>query len=131
MRVLARTPDKARRAAADCGLAVDVLPFAAGTGAFADATLVINATQLGMTGQQAMPGFVLEEVALLAPGALVFDMVYVPLETALLGAARAHGARTADGLLMLVGQAAVAFERFFGQPPPRQFDGELRERLLA
>ncbi len=131
VRVLARTPDKARRAAADCGLAVDVFPFAAGTGAFAAATLVINATQLGMTGQDAMPGFVLDELALLAPGALVFDMVYAPLETALLAAARAQGARTADGLLMLVGQAAVAFGRFFGQAAPRAFDAELRERLTA
>jgi len=131
VRVLARTADKARRAAADCGLAAEVLPFCPGTGAFADAALVINATQLGMKGQNAMPAFVLEELAGLAPGALVFDMVYVPLETALLGAAKAQGARTADGLLMLVGQAAVAFEQFFGQPPPRQFDAELRERLLA
>lgn len=131
VRVLARTPDKAHRAAADCGLAVDVLPFAAGTGAFAEASLVINATQLGMKGQDAMPAFVLEELDQLAPGALVFDMVYAPLETALLAAAKAQGAHTADGLLMLVGQAAVAFERFFGQPPPRQFDAELRERLTA
>lgn len=131
VRVLARTPEKAMQAATDCGLTVDALPFVAGTGAFDGAALVINATQLGMAGQEPMPAFVLDEQAGLAPDALVFDMVYAPLDTALLVRARELGRRTSDGLVMLVGQAATAFERFFGQAPPREQDDELRRRLLA
>jgi shikimate dehydrogenase len=131
VRVLARRLGKALQASAECGLAADVRRLQAGSGAFAGAALVINATQLGMHGQDAMPGFVLEELAGTAPGALVFDMVYAPLETELLRAARATGLRTADGLLMLVGQAAVAFERFFGRPPPREHDAELRALLTS
>ena len=38
---------------------------------------------------------------------------------------------TIDGLAMLIGQAAVAFEHFFGQPPPREHDAELRRLLTA
>jgi shikimate dehydrogenase len=45
---------------------------------------------------------------------VVYDIVYAPLETRLLAAARARGLRTIDGLAMLIGQAALAFEIFFG-----------------
>jgi shikimate dehydrogenase len=131
VRILARSPDKARQAAADCGLAADVLRFVPDTGAFDGAALVINATQLGMKQQEPMPGFVLTELGGLAENALVFDMVYVPLHTALLGAAQIRGAREADGLLMLVGQAATAFARFFGQTAPREYDAQLRALLTS
>jgi len=50
----------------------------------------------------------------------------------LLQAARAVGLRTVDGLSMLIGQAAAAFEKFFGEPPPRDDgDAELRALLSA
>lgn len=127
--VMARSQEKAARAAVECGLDATFVPFEPGTGALADAVLVINATQLGMTGQDAMPDFLLSEVAGMAPGALVFDMVYAPLQTALLKAAQEAGLITADGLVMLVGQAASAFERFFGATAPRQYDQELRRIL--
>jgi shikimate dehydrogenase len=84
-----------------------------------------------MAGQEPMPVFLLSELDELANGALVFDMVYAPLETELLAAARRGGLRTADGLVMLVGQAAAAFEKFFGQPPPREYDAELRAKLTS
>ena len=131
VRVLARSPEKALHSAATCGLTVSALPFIAATGAFAGAAAAINATQLGMAGQEAMPGFVLEEIATMTAKALVFDMVYVPLETELLIAADQHGHATADGLTMLIGQAAIAFEKFFGQRPPREADAELRAMLTA
>jgi shikimate dehydrogenase len=131
VRVLARNPDKARRALADCGLRAEVQPFEAGTGPFDDAALVINATQLGMAGQAPMPAFVIDGLARAANDAVVFDMVYAPLDTELLKAARALGKGTADGLLMLVGQAATAFERFFGQAPPRDCDAQLRTLLTS
>lgn len=129
--VLARTPEKAERAATECGLKIKAYHWAARSGAFRDADLVINATQLGMDGQEPMPDFVLDELAQAAPDALVFDMVYVPLETALLKAARDRGLRTSDGLVMLIGQAAEAFERFFGVAPPRDCDEDLRAMLTS
>jgi shikimate dehydrogenase len=58
-------------------------------------------------------------------------MVYAPLETPLLKEARRLGLRTIDGLQMLVAQAAVAFEKFFGQPAPREHDAELRALLIV
>lgn len=82
--------------------------------AFAGASLVINATSLGMKGQPA-PDWPL---GVLPAGALVFDMVYVPLETPLLHAARRLGLKTVDGLSMLIGQARPAFAGFFGEAPP-------------
>jgi shikimate dehydrogenase len=129
--VIARNAEKARHAAADCGLSVDVAAFAPASGAFAGARLVINATQLGMTGEQPMPDGILDQLAETAPDALVFDMVYAPLATALLQRARVTGRRTAVGLQMLIGQAATAFERFFGARPPRGCDAELRELLTS
>ena len=84
-----------------------------------------------MSGQEAMPQFVLDELDLLDSEGTVFDMVYDPLETPLLVSARAQGRRGIDGLAMLIGQAAVAFEKFFGRPAPRQHDAELRALLTA
>ena len=89
--------------------------------------LLVNATSLGMAGQPPLD-IVLDD---LDPSTIVYDIVYSPLETPLLAAARAHGMRTIDGLQMLVGQAAAAFELFFGQPAPRQHDAELRALLTA
>lgn len=129
--ILARSEDKAQLAAQECGLRARIRPFESGTGALDGAGLLINATQLGMHGQSAMPAFVLDELAQLAPGSLVFDMVYAPLETALLAGARDKGFRTSDGLVMLIGQAASAFTRFFGQSPPRDGDAHLRKVLTA
>jgi shikimate dehydrogenase len=127
--VLARNPEKALGVASELSLMAVGVPLNAGSSALCEASLLINATQLGMTGQESMPGFVLDELTDLAEGALVFDMVYSPLETELLASARRLGFRTAGGLTMLVGQAAVAFEKFFGQPAPRQHDAELRALL--
>jgi shikimate dehydrogenase len=89
------------------------------------ADLVFNATSLGMVGQPPLD----IDLASLPASALVFDAVYAPLETGLLRRARARGLRTIDGLEMLVGQAAAAFELFFGHPAPRQHDAELRAVL--
>ena len=61
----------------------------------------------------------------------MYDIVYAPLVTPLLAAAEARGLETIDGLEMLVGQAAAAFELFFGVPAPRDHDAQLRAALLA
>jgi shikimate dehydrogenase len=91
------------------------------------ARLLINASPLGMSG---FPPFPLS-LGSIEEGGIVFDLVYEPVETPLLRDARARGLRTLDGLTMLVGQAAVAFQLFFGKAAPRQHDAELREKLVA
>jgi len=89
--------------------------------------LVVNTTPLGMAGR---PPLALD-FSHVPPGAVVCDIVYAPLETPLLAEARRRGLRTIDGLAMLIGQAAVAFEKFFGAAPPREHDAELRALLTA
>lgn len=89
--------------------------------------LVVNTTSLGMSGQ---PPLALDFTHV-PPDSVVYDIVYAPLETPLLAAARAQGLRTVDGLHMLIGQAAEAFGRFFGRPAPRDADDALRALLVA
>ena len=87
--------------------------------------LLVNSSPLGMVGQ---PDLDLD-LAPLPETATVYDIVYVPLETGLLKAARARGLRTLDGLEMLIGQAALAFDIFFDAEAPREHDEELRALL--
>lgn len=89
--------------------------------------LIVNASSLGMAGQ---PPLVFD-FSHAPPGSVVYDIVTHPLETPLLRQARQRGFITVDGLAMLIGQAAVAFEKFFGAPAPRQYDAQLREILVA
>jgi shikimate dehydrogenase len=89
--------------------------------------LLVNASALGMVGQPAYA----PDLGPLADDALVYDIVYTPLETPLLAAARARGLAGLDGLEMLIGQAALAFDIFFDAQAPRDLDDELRARLLA
>ena len=67
----------------------------------------------------------------LSDDAVVYDIVYAPLETPLLTAAAKRGLETIDGLEMLIGQAAPAFELLFGFPAPRDDDDEALRALLA
>ncbi|WP_114521205.1 shikimate dehydrogenase [Altererythrobacter sp. ZODW24] len=89
--------------------------------------LIVNASPLGMRGKPPL-AFDLSHVP---PGSIFYEIVTDPIETPFLKAAREAGFQTIDGYAMLIGQAAEAFERFFGAPAPRQYDAELRERLLA
>ena len=107
------------------GLKGQALPLAAPLAD--DTALLVNASTLGMAGQPPLA----IDLDGLAEDAVVYDIVYAPLETALLAAARARGFDTVDGLEMLIGQAALAFELFFGAAPPRDGDDELRDLLLA
>jgi len=91
-----------------------------------NAALVINATPMGMANGAPMHPAVLEN---LIQGQVAFDMVYSPPETQFLAAAREKAGTAIDGLAMLIGQAAPAFELFFGSRAPRQHDDELRELL--
>jgi shikimate dehydrogenase len=94
----------------------DVLP---------DAGLLVNTTSLGMVGQPALE----LDVARLPARAVVADIVYVPLATPLLIAARRRGLRAVDGLGMLLHQAVGGFARWFGVRP--QVTPELRALVEA
>ncbi|MEM1362398.1 MAG: shikimate dehydrogenase [Pseudomonadota bacterium] len=86
---------------------------------------VVNTTSLGMTGQ---PDFDLD-LSALATDAVATDLVYTPLETPFLKAAAAQGARTVDGLGMLIHQAVPGFERWFGVRP--EVDDKTRQTVLS
>ncbi|USU07617.1 shikimate dehydrogenase [Sphingomonadaceae bacterium OTU29MARTA1] len=92
-----------------------------------DTALLVNASTLGMAGQPPLE----IDIDPIQDDAVVYDIVYAPLETPLLTAARARGLETVDGLEMLIGQAALAFELFFGAEPPRDRDDTLRDLLIA
>jgi shikimate dehydrogenase len=107
VRILARSPDKARK------LADDFAPAATGhalddRGALVDVIAVINA----------IPAAPRVALALAPSTAVVMDMVYRPLVTPLLAEARTRGLQTVDGLAMLIGQARPSFEALFGVAPP-------------
>ena len=106
------------------GLKGEVKPLAAPVPLVA---LLVNASTLGMEGAPPLE----LDLSRLPDDAIVYDIVYAPLETTLLAAARKRELVTIDGLEMLIAQAAVGFELFFGSAPPRQHDAELRARLAA
>lgn len=112
--------------------AVDLAHFAPETDfAFDDREgildLIVNASPLGMAGKPQLAF----DFSHAPPGSIFYDIVTHPLETRLLVEARLRDFDTIDGLTMLIGQAAVAFEKFFGQPAPRGDDAELRALLAA
>ena len=123
--VMARNPMKGMGLLGQFGMKGEVLPMDA---ALPPASLLVNASPLGMTGQGALE----VDLSPLPDDAVVYDIVYTPLETALLKAARARDLMTVDGLEMLIGQAAIAFELLFGQAPPKgdEQDAALRDILL-
>ena len=111
--VVNRTPAHAATLAEGFGARVKPAGWDALTDLVAGARILVNATTLGMAGQPPLT----VDLARLAGDAVVNDLVYVPLETPLLAAARARGARIADGLGMLLHQAVPGFERWFGKRP--------------
>ncbi len=113
IRLLNRSPDKALAMAAEFGAPVRALPWEQRHDALDGAALLVNTTSQGMKGQDAL-GLSLDR---LPAHALVSDIVYVPLETPLLAAARLRGNPTVNGLGMLLNQARLAFEHWFGVLP--------------
>lgn len=100
--------------------------------AFAGIDVIVNASPLGMVGQPPMPNTIIKHLKLSADlDTFVFDMVYTPLETSLLKAARDLGMVTVDGLTMLIGQAAGSFNLFYGSPASREHDAEVRALLTS
>ena len=120
-----RTMERARALADQFGEAVRPVAWETVAEVLPRAGLLVNTTSLGMRGQPALT----LDVGLLPPHAIVADLVYVPLETALLKAARALGLKTADGLGMLLHQAVRGFELWFGRRP--EVTPELRALVEA
>ena len=104
---------------------IDVLPWSARESALQGCVLLVNTTSLGMQGQ---PELSLRLDAL-PPESLVCDVIYVPLETALIQQARERGHVTVNGLGMLMNQARPAFHAWFGVMP--EITPELRQAMLA
>jgi shikimate dehydrogenase len=120
-----RTFERARALADQFGSSVHPVAWDAIGDLLPRARLLVNTTSLGMHGQPALE----LDVGLLPSHAVVADLVYVPLETPLLVAARARGLKTADGLGMLLHQAVRGFELWFGQRP--EVTSELRALVEA
>ena len=126
IRIVNRTRDRAVALAADLKLnAARIFEWAEMSEALSGANLLVNTTTLGMKGQKDIE----IDFRALPETALVTDIVYTPLHTGLLKSARARGNPVADGLGMLLHQAAPGFEAWFGVRP--QVTAELRALVLA
>jgi shikimate dehydrogenase len=128
IRLVNRTRGHAETLAADLqegSVHLSVLDWDSRSRTVRDAGILVNTTSLGMDGQ---PGLDLD-IAGLPPEAVVVDIVYVPLETGLLAAARARGHTAVEGLGMLLHQGRPGFEAWFGAPV--QVTPGLRAAMLA
>ena len=113
LRIVNRTPARAEALVEALWIEADTFDWTDCAKALAGARLVVNATSLGMTGA---PPLVID-LTPLEPRAIVADIVYAPIMTDLLTAAKERGHRTVDGLGMLLYQAAPGFARWFGRWP--------------
>jgi shikimate dehydrogenase len=125
IRLTNRTRNRAEALRTEFGTKVVVHDWVQAGNAIEGAATVVNTTSLGMVGKNEF------RVPLdgLSPDAVVTDLVYTPLDTALLVRAREIGCRTVDGLGMLLHQAVPGFERWFGVKP--EVDEALRKAVLA
>jgi shikimate dehydrogenase len=124
LRIANRTSRRAADLAAALGPAAQPIDWERREEALAGAGLLVNSTTLGMAGQPPLE----ISLARLPRRAVVYDIVYVPLETPLLAAARARGHPGVDGLGMLLHQALPGFAAWFGIRP--EVSPELREFML-
>jgi shikimate dehydrogenase len=125
IRLLNRSDAKAQELANVFGAPVKAMPWSQRHEALAGIALLVNTTNQGMHGNPALD----LDLTQLPTTALVSDIIYVPLETPLLAAARARGNRTVNGLGMLLNQARPAFHAWFGVMP--EITPELRQAVEA
>jgi shikimate dehydrogenase len=125
IRVANRTPARAEAVAALAPGIAEALAWDDLPAALAEAGLLVNTTSLGMKGQPPLA----IDLAPMPAGAAVADIVYAPLETDLLAAARHRGLAAVDGLGMLLHQAVPGFEAWFGLRPA--VTPALRDRIVA
>jgi shikimate dehydrogenase len=122
--VINRTEGRVKELQKKFGARVHAATWNEMTGMLGSAGVLVNCTTLGMVGQPPL------DVNLRCPASLVVaDLVYDPLETAMLKMARERGLRTADGLGMLLRQAVRGFELWFGVKP--EVTPELRALIEA
>ena len=124
IRIANRTRARADALAEEFGDRAVPMPWPVGPQALDGAQLLVNATSLGMSGQPPLD----VRLDALGAGAVVMDIVYTPLETALLAEARSRGLVAVDGLDMLLHQARPGFEKWFGVAP--QVDQALHAEVL-
>ena len=124
VRIVNRTFERAERLAREIPGPLVAIASGDARDALSGAGILVNATSLGMEGGP--PLFV--DGGALPREAVVMDLVYTPLETALLASARARGQRAVDGLGMLLHQARPGFRRWFGIDP--EVDDSLRRAAL-
>jgi shikimate dehydrogenase len=108
-----RTVARAQELAAHYGAPVSAHGFDALPRLLAEAAVLVNCTSTGMVGKPTLD----IDLGPLPARAVVYDLVYVPLETPLLAQARKRGNRTVDGLGMLLQQAGFGFHKLFGVMP--------------
>jgi shikimate dehydrogenase len=108
-----RTVERAAALAAHFGVHVSAHGVDSLEPLLGDADLLVNCTSLGMVGKPSLE----IDLGPLKSSAVVYDVVYVPLETQLLAQARARGNRVVDGLGMLLHQAGFGFQKWFGVLP--------------
>lgn len=108
-----RTVPKAEALATHFGAKVSAHGFDERDALLTQCDLLVNATSLGMVNQPPLE----IDLSALKREAVVYDVIYVPLETALLKQARERGHRAVDGLGMLLHQAVEGFSRWFGRRP--------------
>jgi shikimate dehydrogenase len=113
IRLVNRTFARAKGIAGDFGGPIQALPWERRHDALEGAALVVNATSQGMVGQPALD----LRLDKLSQTALAADIIYIPLETPFLAAARQRGNRTANGLGMLLHQGRPAWQMWFGIEP--------------
>lgn len=124
VRIVARTVARGEEIAQHFGRGVKVVGWDQRDRAAADSRLIVNTTTLGMKGV----GSPEIDLARCRDTTVISDVVYVPLETPFLAAARQRGLATVDGLGMLLHQAVPGFEKWFGVRP--QVTAALREILV-
>ena len=125
IRLLNRSQGKAQALADELGGRVTVLDWDRRHDALEGCAMLVNTTNQGMYGQAPLD----IRLDALPVSALVSDLIYIPLETPLLEAARLRGHQTVNGLGMLLNQAVPAFEAWFGVKP--EITGALRQAVLA
>jgi shikimate dehydrogenase len=125
IRIFNRTPARAEDLARHFGPRVTPHPWTDRERLSRGAGVLVNTTALGMIHGEPLD----LDVSHLDARTIVADIVYVPLETPLLAAARQRGLRTVDGLGMLLHQAVPGFEKWFGRTP--EVTPELRALVTA
>ncbi|CCE02604.1 shikimate dehydrogenase [Bradyrhizobium sp. STM 3809] len=113
IRISNRTADKAQAIAKEFGSAIRTVAWDDRSDAVADVALLINSTDRGMIGKPALE----IDLGRLSAKTLVADLIYTPRETPFLADARARGCTTVNGLGLLLNQARLAFQAWFGVLP--------------